>query len=530
MMCDRELSSVVRLLDAALISRDTQTGFATMRTWLKDISLLDRRDKYFIPFLFYAVQWVDLGLPPSPALGARIDEVSATDLSRLSVIEFLMLRLIWAFQAVIREDLDEAIALIEGCLSVGSAILPAHMLFVANFWKGRAHRKRGEYELASIHITAARQIAEQNNTPKLVAVTKIHESWLVFQKGDRSHAFRLLDEAEQQLRETGHALSLGNIESARGRFVRRSGQYTVALKHFESAIAIYSSNGVTHPNVARALVNAAYVKRLIALNMRQAMVRGQARGSAHERYLKISHEALALLDQAASIYIQENRMGGLGSVLVNAGHIHLESGDIERASEEARKAYLLAEGKRDQILMARARILQCAIELTRSEEQLGDGPDPPVSAQLAVEHAQEAIDLATHTQNRRLLAEAYIVRGLAATDDCFQDWESAKDFASRAAEFLADDDRDHLYWEFSKLKRRILHSAEIDETLRNWSQGQLGSKTFQQAQEEFAELVIPKVWMSLGCNITRVAEKLSISPKKVRRILRNAKHLDEHLG
>jgi len=34
--------------------------------------------------------------------------------------------------------------------------------------------------------------------------------------------------------------------------------------------------------------------------------------------------------------------------------------------------------------------------------------------------------------------------------------------------------------------------------------------------------VIPKVWMREGRKVSRVAQRLSVSPKKVRRILRNA--------
>ena len=51
----------------------------------------------------------------------------------------------------------------------------------------------------------------------------------------------------------------------------------------------------------------------------------------------------------------------------------------------------------------------------------------------------------------------------------------------------------------------------------------VGNKTFQQVQEEFAEIVIPKVWLRVreGQNISRGVERLSISPKKIRRILRN---------
>jgi len=41
----------------------------------------------------------------------------------------------------------------------------------------------------------------------------------------------------------------------------------------------------------------------------------------------------------------------------------------------------------------------------------------------------------------------------------------------------------------------------------------------QPITEDFAQLVIPKVWEKEGRKVSRVASKLSISPKKVRRIL-----------
>jgi DNA-binding NtrC family response regulator len=47
-------------------------------------------------------------------------------------------------------------------------------------------------------------------------------------------------------------------------------------------------------------------------------------------------------------------------------------------------------------------------------------------------------------------------------------------------------------------------------------------KSFQQMTEEFARIVIPKVWEREGRKVSRVAQKLSISPKKVRRILQLA--------
>ena len=75
---------------------------------------------------------------------------------------------------------------------------------------------------------------------------------------------------------------------------------------------------------------------------------------------------------------------------------------------------------------------------------------------------------------------------------------------------------------FGRSKTRILGSANIDSTLRSWSQGEVGNKTFQQITDEFAEIIIPKVWEREDRRISRVATRLSISPKKVRRILKAA--------
>jgi len=47
-------------------------------------------------------------------------------------------------------------------------------------------------------------------------------------------------------------------------------------------------------------------------------------------------------------------------------------------------------------------------------------------------------------------------------------------------------------------------------------------KCFQELTEQFAEIVIPKVWEKEDRKVARVAKRLSVSPKKVRRILARA--------
>jgi tetratricopeptide (TPR) repeat protein len=515
------IQTVLHQLEAALIQRDIARGFSLLEKNNKRFEQLAPSSQEAIGYFLSLAQWVDLGYGDVALLKRVQQHFSQLEIADLRFIDVLKLKLAEAFLYLTTENLDECILQLDGILRAGRDVLHPELFFAAHFWKARAHRKKGEYEAALQHIAAARETAARSGASKLVAVVKIHESWLIFQKGERRLAWQLLDEAEAELRSTGHALSLGNIESARGRFVRRSGEYAAALAHFERAIAIYSEKFAKHPNCARALVNAAYVKRLIALDMQARIRGGSAKGVIHARYQKIVSEALDLLKRAWRIYELQQHQTGSGAVLVNAGHMHLEIGDIDRAAREGRRAFLLGEKKKDQILMARARVLQSAVEMVRAEEQLEEQPEPGRHASLAVKRAEEAVDLAQRTQNKRLLAEAYIMRGIVAAADCCQEWDLARMYAAKAGKLLGPEDRDHLSKELSSLKAKILCSANIDQTLRQWSEGQTGDKTFQQIQEEFAEIVIPRVWANHQKNITRVAQQLSISPKKIRRILRN---------
>ena len=69
---------------------------------------------------------------------------------------------------------------------------------------------------------------------------------------------------------------------------------------------------------------------------------------------------------------------------MNAGFLHLESGDIEKASIEANRAFALGEEKKDLILMTRARTLQSAVNRARSEEQIDGDEDTFVYAKLGL--------------------------------------------------------------------------------------------------------------------------------------------------
>ena len=480
--------------------------------------------------LLLAAQWVDVGYRDHRFLEILLERFPADCRRRLLVDDYLRLRMVDAFRALSVEDADTAIESLDLVLRAENELLDEPLAALAHFWKGRAHRRKGEYETSLLHICRARELAEKTHDDVFTAVIQIHESWLLFQKGQRRDALRLLTQAEHVLNPTDHYIALGNIESARGRIVRRSGEYVRALEHFERAAAFYSQGDPNHVNMARVLVNAAYVRRLLALQLRRKIDnRTQKRGTApsgsgslRARYQQLSEAAIHDLKRARQIYAVHTHSGGIGNVLFNLGYLYLDRGEIDHAAHQAKEAYRLGLEKNDHILMARSRILQSAAENARVDEQLGEDVDMAVHANRAREHSDEALALARGTQNRRLTAGAWIVRGITAANDFFQDWELARRCASEAASLMGPEENDHLTEDLAALKSKILQVSGISDMLRSWSEGMVGDKTFQQISEEFAEIVIPKVWLREDRKVSRVAERLSVSPKKVRRILRNA--------
>jgi hypothetical protein len=191
-------------------------------------------------------------------------------------------------------------------------------------------------------------------------------------------------------------------------------------------------------------------------------------------------------------------------------------GNLDCAIDEAAKAYASAESKRDFILMASARNLQCMVENAEVEEEVEGWADHAVASQ---DYAEDAVKLASGTQNRRLLASVYIWQGLTLSNAFFNARDRAREAMARAATFLEPGVHDFIWESFQVLKRRLSESASLEPKLMQWAHGEIGDRTFRQLEEDFADLVIPRVWEHEKRKVSRAASRLSISPRKVRRVL-----------
>jgi tetratricopeptide (TPR) repeat protein len=509
--------------------RRIRAGIATLERGRAEIESLSPCTPHAGVLLGLIAQWVDAGFDSPDLLARLLARFPPAARAALPLLDYLHIRMAEGVVAMSQEGFDCAIGHFRFVQSLEREVDDAALLAVANFWIGRCLRKTGQYEEALAYVIRGEELALACGYFQMAAITQITQSWLSFQKGRLDEALGMLRRAEDALSHTDDFLNRGNIQSAHGRIARRQGQYEGAVECFEHALAEYRACGGGQLQMARTLQNLAFVKRLRALQVQKELdliAASRRTGGAasapttdlRARVEQMRVEAAGHLEESRTIYERHHNHGGIAGGHTIRGFLRLDAGDLEGASTEASEAFRHGYEKRDNFVMARARILQCIVENTAIDEQIGD---PLRHREAAAMFARDAVTFAGHTQNRRLLARACVWQGLTFISGADPDREAAHRCCEQATTLLQPESAGQQYvWEeLETLKAAVLRDAPIEPRLRAWSDGIVADSSFQQLTEEFARLVIPKVWEREGRKVSRVAEKLSISPKKVRRIL-----------
>jgi len=499
------------------------------------LNTIDPHQEYSARLVGHLAQWVDVGAFGPSTLKIVLRRFDASARSKLPLNSYLYLRMADGMLAMAEEEIEAAMRHFDFVLELPNELSDKESLSIVFFWKARCLRRKGEYEKALIFANRGRDSALELGFPRMAALSEVLESWLLFQKGKIKEAEQISHHAESVLRETDDYVTLGNIYSFYGRVARRAGRFDKAIERFNQAIEEFRKRDPQHPNLARSLANIALAKRAIALQLRRKIDKqvekrrkesGVATAAAsstateyRQRLEQLHGEIVHHLDEAAAIYEHHPNHHGIGTVQLNYSYVLLDDGEYQGAEQKAGNAYRLAEAKQDYIVMGRARVVQCMIENARVEEEISEGSDPGSHARRALEYVHEAVGFAKHTQNQRLLTNAYLWLGFTHCNAFFDDTEAAREAYDLAIASRKGAQPDSMWEDLQLLKSKIVRAGGIDSKLKAWSQGALGDKTFQQITEEFAELIIPRVWEREGRKVSRVAARLSISPKKVRRIL-----------
>ncbi len=524
-------------LQGLIQERRISAGVALLSEHAAGFEALDASDQLAGWSVGTLAQWLDVGFEDGGLLGRLVARFSGAGRQQIPLAGYMHIRLAEAVLAMRREDLNEALRHLETALKISEDLEDTRGAAIATLWKARCLRKAGEYDQALEVTRRGFELANGNGFPYLAAVVGTLESWLLFQKGKTKEAVKILQDAEAVLRNTDDLITLGNIQSTYGRIALREGRYDHAMRYFEASIDFFGRRTALEGYLARSLTNMAQAKRLMALQLRRSIdarrerlrsgkggneeadKRGQA--GQLERMHELLRKAQADLAQADAIYKRAGNHHGAGNVDVSLAQIHLDLGDLDEAENRAAEAFELGASKTDHLLMCRARIVEAMVANARFEEQIGEGAELSQFAQLAHDCAKEAVDLGERTESRRLQAQAHICLGTTHVNGFFTNTDAARACCDTAEAFLDHDKHDALWQEVEVLRSRILYAGIEDPNLRAWSQGEVGNKSLQDVVADFEELVIRRVWEHEGRKVSRVANKLSVSPKKVRRVLRH---------
>jgi hypothetical protein len=246
-----------------------------------------------------------------------------------------------------------------------------------------------------------------------------------------------------------------------------------------------------------------------------------------ERMRQLLEEAQHELAEAEDIYARFPSHHGSGNVQIGFSEIYLDLGHLDEADKAAAKAFDLGTTTTDYLMMARARMAQAMVANAHYEEQIGGTNEAGRLAQLAYDGAREAVAFAEHTQSRRILARAYTCQGVILINGFFNNSGLARKSADKAEEFLGAERHGSLWHDLQALRNGLLRESQMDPNLRAWSEGEVDGKSLQVVVEEFESFLIAKVWEREGRKVSRVAQRLAVSPKKVRRLLRHLGHMTE---
>ncbi|MBZ5665041.1 MAG: tetratricopeptide repeat protein, partial [Acidobacteriia bacterium] len=322
-------------------AREIERGIACLQSHKDLIAKLDPSQENAARLLAQIAIWTDIGFngPPLRHLLKRFEHWKTGSRSRLSIGDYLCLRMAEGMAAMVEEAMETAIGHFDFVLSLEKELDDRFLLAIVYFWKGRCLRRRGEYGEALIYTAKGRDLALALKHRRMAAVMQVLESWILFQQGKWKEAVRISQAAESVLRETDDHVTLGNIQSFYGRMARREGRFDKAIEFFERAIQHYGKRDPRHPNLARSLANMALAKRGIALQLQKRIDRdaqrrrktsagGEGNASPAKRDLhqqdyrsrltQLRREALEHLDAARDIYEQRPSHHGVGTVYLNA--------------------------------------------------------------------------------------------------------------------------------------------------------------------------------------------------------------------
>lgn len=532
--------SVVQEIEEAFVSRRIRYAGNILNEWLDVMPTLRLPQKNAAAMVDYFAwaMYLDPGfVPVVETLICRFKEniprgsMPLLDLVHLNIAEGIVkLRL---------EQYSEAISHFEQAIYYADGSQHHNLMIVARYYLARGYLKSASYDKALTCVQSSREFAQQAGPIERVAMIESLEGLIRLLRGNTEKAERLFERAEAGLkgREEDHLIEYGNLCLFRFRIARRRGDYIEAEKKLRQGITYYERHDPHHRNIARACTHLAVVYRLKAKQL-------ESEKRSPEIVKKIGqnqNEALEFLKKAEEIYNMDPRRSqqGLSKVHITRASVLRDMWSLRDARQEVDEAFRLGQQKNDNLVMARARIVQCKIALQDGQYNL-----------RTLELVEEAVRYSKATEYPRLQARALICQGMARLR-VLDDVLGAEKCRSDADSLLSGyNDRDYMRDELNELKEEIagFYSPDTPVVTRSMSDlvkfmpskavipgaraknGDPEAKCdFEQIIDEIEEEILRHLLGLVGGRVARVAATWHVGAAKVLRAARTFMITEESL-
>src|SRR5260370_34581687 len=163
-------------------AREIERGIACLRSQQDLIANLDPSQENAARLLAHLAIWIDIGFsgPPLPELLQRFEHLEPGLRSKLSIADYIRLRMAEGMAAMVEEAMETAIGHFDFVLSLGKELDDRVLFAIACFWKGRCLRRRGEYDEALIYTGKGRDLAVGLGHLRMAARTQVLPNRLFF--------------------------------------------------------------------------------------------------------------------------------------------------------------------------------------------------------------------------------------------------------------------------------------------------------------------------------------------------------------
>src|ERR1700751_1888234 len=153
-----------------LVCRRVGRGLARLEEHRHLLTSLDPEKQNAALFTGYLAQWVDVGFQRPGLVREITGRFSRAVRARLPLHDYLHLRMAEGMVAMAEESTDEATRHIDFVLSLEQETDDQELLAIANFWKGRCLRMKGEYDSALAFAVKGRDLALELGDQPMAAV------------------------------------------------------------------------------------------------------------------------------------------------------------------------------------------------------------------------------------------------------------------------------------------------------------------------------------------------------------------------